>query len=124
MGRVVRNVVDHDLLRGGDHAVQVELERFVLGERGLGVVEMHGGGLASGVVDDGIVGLEDTLGMREKEGANAVVVDRPEDDVAPAGLGGLGVRRKLRWVLEMTHCSSRSSRSRRRSSSRSRMGRR
>lgn len=66
MGRIVRNVVDHDLLGGGDHAVQVELERFVFGERGLGVVEMHGGGLASGVVDDGIVGLEDALGVRER----------------------------------------------------------
>ena len=42
----------------------------------MGVVEMHGGGLASGVVDDGIVGLEDALGVRERErGANAVVVD-------------------------------------------------
>ena len=76
MGRIVRDVVDHDLLRGGNHAVQVELERLVFGERGLGVVEMHGGGLASGVVDDGIVGLEDALGVREREkGANAVVVD-------------------------------------------------
>lgn len=106
MRRIVGNVVDHDLLRGGNHAVQVELERFVFGERGLGVVEMHGGGLAGGVVDDGVVGLEDALGVRGERGGNAVVVDGPENDVAPAGVGGLRVWGKVGWMLRVTHGSS------------------
>ena len=68
LGRIVRNVVDDDLLGGGDNAVEIEAERLFFGEGLVGGVEMDRCGLAGAVVDDGVVGLDDALQWRRTTG--------------------------------------------------------